>query len=100
MKHLKEKWKPLAVVVLAMMATYGYSYMDTFSNPYGLFSPSDSNEVLITFYDDRPPQSQHVEATTEATALVDEARYLGRDDVSPIGSTFAKNFVNDCVKCF
>ena len=81
MKHLKEKWKPLALVILAMMATYGYSNMYTFSNAYGLFGPTDSNKDLITFNYDRPLQSQHVEATTEAPALVDEVRYLVRDDV-------------------
>ena len=96
MKHLKEKWKPLALVVLAMMATYGYSYIDTFSNAYGLFSPTDSNKVLITFFDDWTPQSQHVETTTEASTLVDGVRFLGRDDVTPAGSTIA----NDSVKYF
>lgn len=35
MKYLKEKWKPLALVVLAMLATYGYSYIETFSYAYG-----------------------------------------------------------------
>jgi hypothetical protein len=35
MKYLKEKWKPLALVVLAMVANYGYSSMDTLSNAYG-----------------------------------------------------------------
>ena len=49
MKHLKEKWKPLALVILAMMATYGYSNMYTFSNAYGLYGPTDSNKDLITF---------------------------------------------------
>ena len=96
MKHLKEKWKPLALVVLAMMATYGYSYIDTFSNAYGLFSPTDSNKVFFTFFDDCTPQSQHVETTTEASALVDGVRFLGRDDVTPAGSTIA----NDSVKYF
>ena len=64
MKHLKEKWKTLALVVLAVVTTYSYSYMDTLSNAYGLFSPTDSNKDLITFNDDRPPKIQHVETTT------------------------------------
>ena len=41
MKHLNEKWKPIALVVFAMVATYGYSKIDTFGNAYGLFSPTD-----------------------------------------------------------
>ena len=49
MKYLKEKWKPLALVFLAIVANYGYAYMETFSNAYGLFSPTDSNQDLITF---------------------------------------------------
>ena len=100
MKPLKEKWKPLALVVLAMVLIYGYSYIDTFSNAYGLFSPTDSNQNLITFYDDRPPQSQHVETATEAPALVDEVGFLGRDDVTPAGSNIANVVNNDSMKYF
>jgi hypothetical protein len=100
MKHLKEKWKPLTLVVLAMVATYGYAYIDTFGDAYGLFSPTDSNQDLITFNDDQPPLSQHVETTTKAPALVDELRFLGKDDVTPAGSTIANQFNNDSVKDF
>ena len=100
MKHLKEKWKPLALVVLAIVATYGYSYIDTFSNAYGLFGPTDSNQDLITLYDDQPPQSQDVKMTTEAPAPVDEVRFLGRDDVTPAGSTIINDVNNDSLKYF
>ncbi len=100
MKHLKEKWKPLALVFFAMVAKYGYSYIDTYSNAYGSFSPTDSTEDLITFNDDWPPQSQHVKTTTEAPALIDEVCYLGRDDVTPAGSTIASDVNNDSVKYF
>jgi hypothetical protein len=72
--------------------------MDTFGIAYGLFSSTDKNQDLITFNDDRPPQSQHFKTTTEAPALVDEVRFLGRDDVTPAGSNIAKNVNNDNVK--
>ena len=100
MKHLKEKWKPLALVVLAMVANYSYSYIKTFSNAYGLFSPTDLNQDLITLNDDRPHQSQHVKTTTEAPALFDEVRFLGSDKVTPAGSPIAKDVNNDSVKYF
>jgi len=101
MKHLKEKWKPLALVVLAIVATYGYSCIDTFSNAYGLFGPTDSNQDLITLYDDQPPQSQDVKMTTEAPAPIDEVHFLGRDDdITPAGSTIINDVKNDSVKYF
>ena len=43
MRYLKEICKPLTLVVLALVVTYGYSYMDTFSNAYGSFNPTNSN---------------------------------------------------------
>jgi hypothetical protein len=70
-----------------MVTTYGYSYIDTFSNAYGLFSPTHSNQDLITFNDGRPPQSQHVETTTEAPTLFDDARFLARDYVTLANSS-------------
>ena len=83
-----------------MVAAYGHSYIDTFGNAYGLFGPTDSNQDLITFNHDRPPQSQHVKTTTVAPALVDEVRSLGRDDVTPAGFTIANVFNKDSVKYF
>ena len=74
--------------------------MDTSSNVYGLFSPTGSNKDLITFNDDWPPQIQDVETTTEAPALSDDVRFLGRDDVTPAGSTIAYDVNNDNVKYF
>jgi hypothetical protein len=100
MKHLKEKWKALALVVLAMVANYSYSHMETFSSAYGLFSPKNLNQDLITLNDDRPPQSQHFKTTTEAPALVDEVRFLGRDEFTPAGSPIANDVNNDSVKYF
>jgi hypothetical protein len=38
--------------------------------------------------------------TTEATALVEKERFLGRDDVTPAGSTIANDVKNDSVKYF
>ena len=100
MRYLKEICKPLTLVVLALVVTYGYSYMDTFSNAYGLFIPTDLNQDLITLNDDRPPQSQNFKTTTEAPALFDEVRFLGSDKVTPAGSPIAKDVNNDSVKYF
>jgi hypothetical protein len=83
-----------------MVATYGYSYIETLSSAYGLFSPTDKNQDLIAFNDDRPPQSQHVKTNTQAPAHVDEVRFLGRDDVTPAVSTLANVINNDSVKYF
>jgi hypothetical protein len=55
MDHLKEKLKPLSLAVLIMLSTYGYSYMDSSSNAYGLFSSTGSNKDLINLNNDRPP---------------------------------------------
>jgi hypothetical protein len=55
---------------------------------------------LITPYDDRPPQSQDVKITTEATAFVDEVRFLGRDDATPAGSTIISDVNKHRVKYF
>ena len=58
MKKLKDIWKPLTLVFLAMVGAYSHSHMDTKSNAYGLFSPTNQNQDPITFDDDWPPQSQ------------------------------------------
>jgi hypothetical protein len=55
---------------------------------------------LINFNNDRPPQSQDVETTTEALALFNYLRFFGRDDVTPAGSTIANDVNNDSVKYF
>jgi hypothetical protein len=77
-----------------------YSHMDSQSNAYGLFCPTNQNQDAITFYDDRPPQSQDVETTTEATAPIFDVRFLRKDEVSPTGSTIVNDVNNDSVKYF
>jgi hypothetical protein len=74
--------------------------MDTLSNDYGLFSPTSQNKDVITFNADQPPQSQDCSTTTEATALIDDVRYLRRDEVSPTGSNTVIDINNDSVKYF
>ncbi len=100
MKRLIEKWKPLALVILAIASRYGYSYIDTFSNAYGLFGPTDLNQDFITFNDDRLYQSKHVETTTKALALIDVVRFLGSDDITSAVFTIANVVKIDSVKYF
>jgi hypothetical protein len=38
--------------------------------------------------------------TTEANTLIDDVRYLRRDEVSPTGSTIVNDINNDSVKYF
>ena len=74
--------------------------MNTFSNAYGLISPTGSNQHAITFNDDLPPRFQDVLTTTEATSLIDDTRCLRRDDVTSEGYTIVNDVNNDSEKYF